>query len=97
MNQERLLSIIMAPHISEKATISAEVRNQVVFKVRPDAKKAEIAKAIKLLFDVDVIKVGTLNVKGKLKRHGRYLGAKSDWKKAYVTLPEGHDIDFGQG
>ena len=96
MNQERLLTIIIAPHVSEKSTVSAELHNQIVFKVRKDAAKREIIKAIKLLFDVDVIKINTLNVKGKSKRHGRYLGVKSDWKKAYVTLGKGHDIDFGQ-
>jgi len=96
VNSERLLEIILAPHISEKSTLAAERRGEIAFKVKRDARKGEISGAIELLFSVDVIKVRTLNVKGKLKRHGRYSGKKSNWKKAYVTLAKGHDIDFGQ-
>jgi large subunit ribosomal protein L23 len=94
INEERLLKVILAPHISEKATLSAEVRNTVVFKVVTDAKKAEIKQAVEKLFEVEVDSVRTVNVKGKTKRHGLRTGKRSDWKKAYVSLKDGHDIDF---
>ncbi|MBT5229831.1 MAG: 50S ribosomal protein L23 [Methylococcales bacterium] len=96
MNQERLLSIIIAPHVSEKSTICAELNNQVVFKVLKNASKKEISAAVNLLFEVDPLAVRVLNVKGKSKRSGKYLGKRGNWKKAYVTLPEGKDLDFGQ-
>jgi large subunit ribosomal protein L23 len=94
MNQERLLTVLLGPHISEKGTVLAEKNNQVVFKVRRDAKKAEIRAAVELLFEVKVDGVQVVNQKGKSKRFGRYMGHRSDWKKAYVRLAEGHDIDF---
>lgn len=93
-HQERLLTVIVGPHISEKATILAERQNQVVFKVLPDATKPEIKQAIESLFEVSVESVRTVNQIGKTKRHGRSLGQRSAWKKAYVRLAEGHDIDF---
>lgn len=96
MNQERLLSIILAPHVSEKASVCAETKNQIVFKVVKDATKREISAAVKLMFEIDPLSVQVLNVKGKAKRHGRHMGKRSDWKKAYVTLPQGKEIDFGQ-
>jgi len=94
MNQERLLTVLLGPHISEKGTVLAEKNNQVVFKVRRDAKKAEIRAAVELLFEVKVDGVQVVNQKGKSKRFGRFMGHRSDWKKAYVRLAEGHDIDF---
>jgi large subunit ribosomal protein L23 len=94
INEERLLKVIMAPNISEKATLSAETNNTVVFKVATDANKAEIKAAVEKLFEVEVTGVRTLNVKGKVKRTGARFGRRSDWKKAYVTLSEGSDIDF---
>ncbi|WOH36953.1 50S ribosomal protein L23 [Thalassotalea fonticola] len=94
INEERLLKVIMAPNISEKATMSAELNNTVVFKVATDANKAEIKAAVEKLFEVEVTGVRTLNVKGKVKRTGARFGRRSDWKKAYVTLAEGSDIDF---
>jgi len=94
INEERLLKVIMAPNISEKATMSAESNNTVVFKVATDANKAEIKAAVEKLFEVEVTGVRTLNVKGKVKRTGARFGRRSDWKKAYVTLSEGSDIDF---
>ncbi|WNC69035.1 50S ribosomal protein L23 [Thalassotalea nanhaiensis] len=94
INEERLLKVIMAPNISEKATMSAELNNTVVFKVATDANKAEIKAAVEKLFEVEVTGVRTLNVKGKVKRTGARFGRRSDWKKAYVTLKEGSDIDF---
>lgn len=94
MKQERLLDIIRAPHISEKSTIVAERDNQVVFKVAVDATKLEIKKAVELLFEVEVDSVRVVNMKGKTKRHGMAIGKRVNWKKAYVSLKEGQDIDF---
>ena len=94
INEERLLKVLLAPNISEKATLAAEASNTVVFKVTTDATKAEIKAAVEKLFEVSVIGVNTLNVKGKEKRTGARVGRRNDWKKAYVTLAEGSDIDF---
>ncbi|MCL4408974.1 MULTISPECIES: 50S ribosomal protein L23 [Gammaproteobacteria] len=97
MREERLLKVILAPHVSEKATVSAEENNTVVFKVAKDATKSEIKAAVEKLFEVEVTGVRTLNVKGKTKRFGMRQGKRSDWKKAYVTLGQGADIDFVGG
>jgi len=94
MNQERLLQILLAPHVSEKASRIAESANQVVFKVRDDATKPEIKGAVESLFNVKVKGVTVLNVKGKMKRFGGRFGRRSGWKKAYVSLEAGHEIDF---
>jgi large subunit ribosomal protein L23 len=94
ISEERLLKVLLAPNISEKATMAAEANNTIVFKVATDAKKAEIKAAVEKLFEVKVEAVRTLNVKGKAKRTGMRMGRRSDWKKAYVTLAEGSDIDF---
>jgi large subunit ribosomal protein L23 len=94
MSKERLMTILLGPHVSEKTTRVAEKNNQVAFRVRRDANKAEIRKAVELLFEVEVENVTVVNVKGKVKRFGQTLGRRSDWKKAYVKLAEGHDIDF---
>lgn len=97
MREERLLKVILAPHVSEKSTVAAETSNTVVFKVATDAKKSEIKAAVEKLFEVEVERVRTVNVKGKTKRSGMRFGKRSDWKKAYVTLKEGADIDFVGG
>ncbi len=94
MNKERLLSIVLAPVVSEKSTVCAELSNRFVFKVAKDATKPEIKKAISLLFDVDVESVSTSNVKGKRKRFGAIQGRRANWKKAFVKLKSGQDIDF---
>lgn len=94
MNQERIFNVLRAPHISEKATLVAEKNNQFVFKVAKDATKAEIRAAIEKLWDVKVKSVQTLVAKGKSKRFGGSMGKRSDWKKAYVSLQDGFDIDF---
>jgi len=91
---ERLHQIILAPVVSEKSTRSAEKHNQAVFKVLRDARKPEIKAAVEKLFNVKVEAIRTLNVKGKTKRFGASMGIRSDWKKAYVTLAEGQEIDF---
>lgn len=92
--QERLYKVLLAPVISEKASMASEVANQVVFKVLVTATKAEIKAAIEKLFNVTVVDVKTLKVKGKTKRTRHGLGQRSDWKKAYVRLAEGQDIDL---
>ena len=92
-HQERLMTVIRGPHLSEKAHIAAE-NNQIVFKVRPDATKSEIRQAVELLFEVDVADVTVVNVKGKAKRFGATRGQRSNWKKAYVKLAEGGQLDF---
>jgi large subunit ribosomal protein L23 len=94
MNQERLFKVLMAPHISEKATVVSDKNNQFVFKVANDATKAEIKAAVEKLWEVKVKSVQTLVMKGKTKRFGRGMGKRSDWKKAYVSLQDGFDIDF---
>lgn len=91
MNQERLYKVLLGPVISEKA---ASTEDQVVFKVVVDAEKAEVKAAVEKLFDVKVEDVRTLNVKGKTKRTRHGIGKRSDWKKAYVRLAAGQEIDF---
>ena len=100
MNQERLLKIIVAPVISEKATLVGETRRQIVFEVLPDATKAEIKAAVELLFKEQKVEVGSVNVvnvKGKEKRHGRFMGRRKSIKKAYVSLKGEGDINFVEG
>ena len=94
MNNERLSKILLAPVVSEKSTRAAESNRQMVFKVLRDASKPEVRKAVEKMFDVTVTSVQLMNVKGKVKRFGQSVGRRSDWKKAYVTLAEGSDIDF---
>lgn len=94
MNLERIYKVILGPVVSEKSAIVADVSNQVVFKVLPTANKAEIRAAVEKLFSVNVVNVQTVNVKGKTKRTRFGLGRRSDWKKAYVRLAEGQEIDF---
>lgn len=91
-HQERLMTVIRGPHLSEKAHIASE-KNQVVLKVRKDATKAEIRQAVKLLFEVEVESVQVVNVRGKNKRFGMVRGSRSDWKKAYVKLADGSSLD----
>jgi len=93
-HEERLMTIILGPHISEKSTAVADEKHQVVFKVRRDATKREIRKAVELLFEVEVGNVTVVNISGKVKQRGSNRSRKSDWKKAYVRLAPGHDIDF---
>lgn len=97
IREERLLKVLRAPHVSEKSTMAAEKSNTVVFRVATDATKAEIKAAVEKLFEVEVTGVRTVNVKGKTKRQGMRQGRRSDWKKAYVTLTEGAEIDFVGG
>jgi len=94
MNEERLMKVLVAPLISEKSSIAAEQNNQYVFKVTTDATKPEIKQAVELMFDVKVDAVKVANMKGKTKRHGQKLGRRSDWKKAYISLQAGQEIDL---
>ncbi len=94
ISEECLLKVLLAPHVSEKATLAAETNNTVVLKVVKDANKEEIKAAVEKLFEVEVDSVRTLNVKGKTKRSGSSFGKRKDWKKAYVVLKEGQNIDF---
>jgi large subunit ribosomal protein L23 len=97
MNQERLLQVILAPQITEKATHVADKNQQIAFKVLRDASKPEIKAAVELVFKVEVQGVTVANVKGKTKRAGRTLGRRQDWKKAYVSLKPGQEINFAAG
>jgi len=94
MNQERIMQVLLAPHISEKTAVLADSDRQHVFKVLPSATKIEIKQAVESLFNVKVDQVRVVNVKGKTKRFGQRTGKRSDWRKAYVKLAEGQDIDF---
>ncbi|ARU27579.1 50S ribosomal protein L23 [Cellvibrio sp. PSBB006] len=94
MNQERLYKVLLGPVVSEKAAAAGDASNQVVFKVLASASKLEIKAAIQALFNAKVESVRVLNVKGKTKRTRYGVGTKSDWKKAYVRLEQGQEIDF---
>jgi len=94
MNQERILKVLVEPHVSEKSSVVGELYNQVVFKVLPGASKPEVKAAVESLFDVQVTDVNIVNIKGKQKRFGRMDGRRSSVKKAYVTLMPGQEIDF---
>lgn len=94
MSRQRLMQLILEPRITEKTTFIGEKYNQFVFKVAKDATKPDIKKSIKLLFDVDVISVQISNIRGKRKVFKQRSGKRQDFKKAYVKLAPGSDIDF---
>jgi large subunit ribosomal protein L23 len=91
---QRLMQVLLAPTVSEKSTYVGEKNNQVVFRVIQDATKPEIKAAVELLFKVKVKGVQVSNVKGKEKRFGRFMGRRRNWKKAYVSLMPGQEINF---
>ncbi len=95
MNKDRLARVLIAPHVSEKATRLADSVRCHVFKVAPDATKSEVRAAAEWLFEVKVENVNIVNMKGKKKGQGRRQGRRKDWKKAYIALAEGHDIQLG--
>jgi large subunit ribosomal protein L23 len=97
MNQERLMQVLLAPQISEKATFVADKHNQVIFRVASDATKPEIKAAVELLFKVEVGAVQVANVKGKVKRFKGAVGRRKGWKKAYVSLKPGQELNFVEG
>ncbi|MBL4782196.1 MAG: 50S ribosomal protein L23 [Porticoccaceae bacterium] len=94
MNKEHIFKVLLAPHVTEKSSMVADAGNQVVFKVATTATKREVKAAVEALFEVQVKDVRVVNVKGKTKRNKTGLGKCSDWKKAYVNLAAGQDIDF---
>jgi large subunit ribosomal protein L23 len=96
-NEERLMQVLLAPQISEKATYVADKNEQVIFIVAPDATKPEIKAAVELLFKVQVESVQVANLKGKKKRFGRTMGRRSDVRKAFVCLKPGQEINFAEG
>ena len=95
-NPERLMTLLLAPVVSEKGTFVADKHEQVIFHVAPDATKPEVKAAVELMWKVDVESVQVANVKGKEKRFGRFMGRRRDWKKAYVCLKAGQEINFAQ-
>ena len=97
MNQERLMQVLLAPQISEKATFIADKNEQVVFRVASDATKPEVKAAVELLFKVEVESVQVCNVKGKVKRFRGAVGRRKGWKKAFVSLKPGQEINFVEG
>ena len=96
-NQERLLQVILGPQISEKSTYIADKNEQVIFKVVSSATKPEVKAAVEMLFNVQVESVQTANVKGKSKRFGKFMGQRKGWKKAYVSLKPGQELNFAAG
>ncbi len=98
-NEERLMTILLAPVVSEKATQIADRHNQVIFRVRPDATKKDVKRAVELLWKekkIEVAAVQIVNVHGKKKRFGAFTGRRRNWKKAYVSLKPGQEINFAQ-
>ena len=98
-SQERLMQVILMPQVSEKATYIAEKHNQIIFRVIQDATKAEIRAAVELMWkaqNIEVRGVRVANVKGKEKRFGRFMGRRSNWKKAYVSIKTGQEINFSE-
>ena len=94
MNTEKLFHVILAPHVSEKSTRVAEKSNQIVFRVRRDASKPDIKAAVEKMLNVQVESVSVVNVRGKTKPFGRTPGRRQDWKKAYVALKAGQELNF---
>ena len=97
MNQQRLMQVLLAPQISEKATWVADKNEQIIFRVASDATKQEVKAADELLFQVSDESVQIANDKGKQRRFGRYMGSRKNWKKAYVSLMPGQEINFVDG
>ena len=93
-NNERLMTVLLAPIVSEKGTFVADKHEQVIFRVAPSATKPEVKAAVELMFKVQVESVQISNVKGKEKRFGRFIGRRRNWKKAYVCLKAGQEINF---
>ena len=98
-NSERLMTVLLAPVVSEKGTYIADKHQQVIFRVAPSATKPEVKAAVELMFSkkdkpIEVMSVQIVNVKGKKKRFGQFTGRRRDWKKAYVCLKPGQEINF---
>ncbi len=95
--QQRLMQVLLGPAISEKSTMVGDKHNQIVFRVDRTATKGDVKAAVELMFKVEVDGVQVLNVKGKEKRTGRFIGRRNSWKKAYVRLKAGQEINFAEG
>ena len=96
-NMDQLMTVVLAPVVSEKGTMVADKNRQYVFRVADAATKPEIKAAVELMFKTQVKSVSVLNVHGKQKRSGRFMGRRNNWKKAYVALQEGQEINFAEG
>ena len=94
MNREQLMTVLVAPHVTEKSSLVMQNHNQYVFRVRRDATKTDIKRAVELMFEVKVEGVQVVNEPGKIRRFGRRVGRTQDWKKAYVRLAQGQTIDY---
>ena len=94
MNREQLMAVLIAPHVTEKTSLAMQNHNQYTFRVRRDATKTDVRKAVELMFEVKVAGVQVVNEPGKTRRFGRHAGRTQDWKKAYVSLAEGQSIDY---
>jgi large subunit ribosomal protein L23 len=94
MNREQLMSVLIAPHVTEKTSLAMQNHNQYTFKVRREATKTDVKKAVELMFDVKVSGVQVVNESGKSRRFGKTPGRTQDWKKAYVSLVAGQTIDY---
>lgn len=97
VRQQRLMQVLIGPAVSEKSTMVGDKHNQVVFRVDRHATKGDVKAAVELMFKVKVDGVQVLNVRGKEKRHGRFTGRRNHWKKAYVRLQPGQEINFAEG
>ena len=94
MNREQLMGVLLAPHVTEKTSLAMQNHNQYTFRVRREATKTDIKKAVELMFDVKVAAVQVVNEPGKSRRFGKHAGRTQDWKKAYVSLADGQSIDY---
>ena len=94
MNREQLMGVLIAPHVTEKTSLAMQNHNQYTFRVRRDATKTDIKKAVELMFEVKVAGVQVVNEPGKTRRFGQHSGRTQDWKKAYVSLAKGQSIDY---
>jgi large subunit ribosomal protein L23 len=94
MNREQLMSVLIAPHVTEKTSLAMQNHNQYTFRVRREATKTDVKKAVELMFDVKVEGVQVVNESGKTRRFGKTIGRTQDWKKAYVSLAAGQTIDY---
>jgi large subunit ribosomal protein L23 len=94
MNREQLMSVLIAPHVTEKTSLAMQNHNQYTFKVRREATKTDVKKAVELMFEVKVAGVQVVNEPGKTRRFGKNTGRTQDWKKAYVSLVSGQTIDY---
>jgi large subunit ribosomal protein L23 len=94
MSIERLTTVLVAPHVTEKTALAMQNSNQYAFRVRRDANKTEVKQAVELMFDVKVSSVQVVNEPGKTRRFGKTMGRTQDWKKAYVRLADGQAIDY---